>query len=143
MIRPIISTAPALRVTFRCQVCGQVDAYEDFRAEPMHCARPMRMLQHRFVGGDPNRTELQLLVLDREFSPCGFLVTNRPWPKHWDPAYELWCFRNGRIGGERIGWLGQGLVAWDFIMSPGCSPADGIAIDKDAAVSTMWGIISK
>lgn len=138
----LLRVTPQVQLTFRCDTCGQLDVYENTRATPVHCGRPMAMLKHLWIGGDPGMTKLACLQLDRKLTPGGFAVSDKPWPAHWDPAYELWRFKDARIHGERLGWFGQVTLHWEWISPPGCSPRDGIAVTKEEAVSKLWTIIN-
>ena len=138
----LVRVTPQVKLTFRCDACGQLDVYEKPKAEPVHCGQSMALLKHLWIGGDPERMKLACLRLTAKFTAAGHRVTDRAWPAHWDPAYELWRFKDARIHGERIGWFGQDRLHWEWIMVPGCSPPDGIAVNKLEAVSKMWTIIN-
>lgn len=138
----LLRVTPQIQLTFRCDACGQLDVYEDARAAPVHCGQPMAHLKHLWIGGDPDRTRLACLRLTGKYTKAGWPVTDRAWPSHWDPAYELWRFKEARLHGERIGWFGKATLHWEWIMVPGCVPPDGIAVTKEDAVSKMWTIIN-
>lgn len=143
MPAPFIHTSPQLQLLFRCNTCGQVDAYTQADATPAHCGHLMILQRPMFFGGDPNRRRLIMLQVKREFTPSGFPATDRDWPRHWNPAYELWHFKAGeaRTTGERLGWFGQGLLGWEWISMPGCTPREGVAASKEEAANRLWEII--
>ena len=113
-----------IRHGFRCVTCGQVDVYDSAFAAPVHCGVSMQSLGMQIAsGGDV--MEIALLKIDKERRPSGFFATEKEWPGHWNGAWELWRFQEGRNNGERIGWLGSkptllASYAWEFIMVPGC-----------------------
>ena len=138
----LLRVTPQIQLTFRCDTCGQLDVYENVRAAPVHCGQAMAQLKHLWIGGDPDRVKLACLRLTGKYTKAGWPVTDRPWPLHWEPAYELWRFKEARLHGERIGWFGQAALNWEWIMVPGCTPPEGVAVTKEDAVSKMWTIIN-
>lgn len=133
------------RRAFRCCACGQIDAYEDFGAKPVHCNQGMAPQDVYVASGDPDILELAILTIDHRRTATGFPTSDRDWPSWWTEAYELWCFRDGRNRGERIGWVGKAnsvlVEKWEWLM-PGCTPSEGVVDSRAAAIARMWVIIN-
>lgn len=131
---------------FRCPECGRCEVFS-MKATPRHCGRPMDPERELFHGGDPESFRLDIVELrgpkgshlDRE---DGFGADYFKVPDSWQPAFTVWVLRPGRMAGERLGWVGQGLIGWEYKMVPGLSVTEGTTLTRDEAIALMWATIN-
>ncbi len=59
-------------------------------------------------------------------------------------TYEVWFLAPGRERGERVGWLRQGMLGWEYRMGPGVPEADGsgVAVSRKDAVTKMLLVLA-
>ncbi len=128
-----------IETEFRCPRCGKVEITPP-TVTPTCCGAAMDMGKDRVLGGDPEDFRLDLVQCwagDIFRAPESVFKV----PDEWDPAYEVWVFRRGRHGGERIGWLGcRSGITWEYKLVPGIPSvvAQGSAPTREEALAQLW-----
>ena len=124
---------------WRCFKCGKAESVPITNLiNPWCCDREMKYDRDLFSIGDQRMEQLDLVECaagdDYRAPESVFQI-----PLNWDPAYELWVLRQGRMNGERIGWLGRTLLGWYYQMVPGIPEIlrNGFKPTRDEAIAAM------
>lgn len=103
---------------WRCFTCGKAESVPIIFNPPFCCGKMMRCDRDLFEIQNERLEQLDLIRCspgdDMRAPDHVFHV-----PEEWDPAFELWVLRQGRMNGERIGWLGRTTLGWYYQMVPG------------------------
>lgn len=122
---------------FTCPVCRKQERYEPY-AEPRCCHQLMQPGQELYyTGGDPEEYRIDVLKLWRNELPSHFQELDV------DKVGEVWFLKPGRQKGERIGWLVEGKLAWQWYMVPGVNPGEGVALDRVEALDAMISALDR
>lgn len=116
---------------FRCQSCDKVAEFNS-TSRPMHCSKPMTAGDVQFHGDNTTR-RLHLIELLKT-PEVDWQFADEP-----ERTWEVWqnIRTHGRSGGERIGWVCQRPLFFEWKMPPGVKIQYGTELTMNQAVAAM------
>ena len=123
---------------FGCKKCDRIDVADHSAAAVMMCHGPMDLLGPLFPARrDPDTLDVALIKTKWSVPPGDC--------EGWKDVREVWFLKPGRQDGERIGWIGKGLLGWKYLMVAGIAETKrrGMAIRKSGAIESMLTELDK